>query len=249
MFWSNVRKLLPLDLLPLGTALQVVADQADECREAQPDFGDVVAEFERCLLVLRAAEDQYQLELGETRVAQQALIEKEANLRRTYARVRGRFVVATEQGEENANLADILKNYPAESRLRRNALAAKSLSLLNSAEPYRPRLAGIGLPAALDRLAIALNEFGHALGHREVEDAEDRVASSDRRDAAEALRRAIRRMVNRLELDGSGDTLARLGGIAARHLPSSGMSEALGEGGEDGADEGAGDGPEEDGEA
>jgi hypothetical protein len=220
MMWSDVQELQALDLLPLGLGLHLIAEQASECREAQPDFGEVFADFDRCMLVLQTAEDQYQVELGESRVAQQALLAAEADLRRLYRQVRGRFVVATEEGEENEHLAGILKNYPRESRLRRHALAARAKSLLHSAEPHRASLAGIGLPAALDRLAVGLDEFQRADLHRAAETSEDKVAAAARNTATAAARTAIRRLVVRLELDGNVDTLARLAGLAARHLPA-----------------------------
>jgi hypothetical protein len=220
MMWSDVQLLQPHDLLPLGTGLHHVADQASECREAQPDFDVIFADFEGCLLGLQGSEEKYQIELGESRIAQQALLAAELDLRRLYSQVRGRFVIATDQGEEYAHLADMVKNFPRESRLRRNALAAKAKALLHSADAHRASLAGIGLPAALDRLAVGLDTFHRADLHREVESSEDKVAAATRTAATAAARTAIRRLIVRLELDGNVDTMARLAALGARHLPT-----------------------------
>ncbi len=221
MGWMDVKDASPAILLQVGEALLVLLKPATDLHTAQPGFARAVAELDVAMTDLALANADYERELGETRVAQGELDLCEAELRRAYADLRGRVVVALREDSGLSKLSGLITKNVAVSLIRQPHLSLAASELRTDLAPHLGVLESVSAAAAWARLERAEGPFIAALSERSREQGEDTTASKVRHLAMDRMRVAVRRAVDRAQLDGDEILIASLAGIEARHFPRS----------------------------
>jgi hypothetical protein len=219
--WIDVKDASPAILLQVGDALLVLLKSAAALHAAQPGFARAVAELDVAMTDLALANADYERELGETRVAQGELDVCEAELRRAYADLRGRVVVALREDSGLSHLSGLISKNVAVSFIRQPNLSMAASEFRTDLSPHLGLLESVSAAAAWERLERAEAPFIAALAERSREQGEDTTASKVRYLAMNRMRVAVRRAVDRAQLDGDEILMASLAGVEARHFPRS----------------------------